>query len=228
MHLARSVFHVGASLTFFFALTIAPFAELTALYFISPVFVTIMAIVFFREIVGLRRWAAVITGFAGMLIILRPGLEVLEFGSLLAVVSAVFGAGSTVITKGLTRTEPVVTITAYSMTFMSIFLLIPAAFVWEWPSLTVLPWLFVIGISGGLANYLFASSLKAAEISVITPLSFLQLIWAALMGFFFFGEVPEIFVWIGGLMIFTATAFLAIREHAVSKAAAKTESLQIK
>ena len=226
MHMARSVFHVGASLTFFFALTIAPFAELTALYFISPVFVTIMAIVFFREIVGLRRWAAVLTGFAGMLIILRPGLEVLEFGSLLVVVSAVFGAGSTIITKGLARTEPVVTITAYSMTFMSVFLLIPAAFVWEWPDLAILPWLFVIGISGGLANYLFASSLKAAEISVITPLSFLQLIWAALMGFFFFGEVPEIFVWIGGLMIFSSTAFLAIREHAVSKAASKTESFR--
>ena len=85
--------------------------------------------------------------------------------------------------------------------------------------MSVLPWLIMIGVSGGLANYFFTSSLKAAEISVITPLSFLQLIWAAFMGFFFFGEVPEIFVWIGGLMIFVATTFLAIREHAVSKAA---------
>ena len=76
------------------------------------------------------------------------------------------------------------------------------------------------------ANYLFASSLKAAEISVITPLSFLQLIWAALVGFFFFGEVPEVFVWIGGLMIFTATTFLAIREHSLSKAESKTEPVR--
>jgi len=227
VHMVRSMFHVCASLAFFFALTIAPFAELTALYFISPVFVTIMAVVFFREIVGLRRWAAVLIGFAGMLIILRPGLAVLEFGSILAVTSAVLGAGSSVITKELSRTESVVTITAYSMTFMSLFLLIPAVFVWEWPSLTVLPWLIMIGVSGGLANFLFTSSLKAAEISVITPLSFLQLIWAATMGFFFFGEVPEIFVWIGGLMIFAATTFLAIREHAVAKVASKLEPAQL-
>jgi len=226
IHIIRSVFHVGASLTFFFALTIAPFAELTALYFISPVFVTIMAVIFFREIVGIRRWAAVLTGFLGMLIILRPGLTVLEFGSILAVISAVFGAGSAVITKELSRTESVVTITSYSMTFMSLLLLIPAAFVWEWPSLSILPWLIMIGVTGGLANYFFTSSLKAVEISVITPFSFLQLIWAAFMGFFFFGEVPEIFVWIGGLLIFAATTFLAIREHAVSKATSKFKPIE--
>ena len=175
---------------------------------------------------GIRRWAAVLTGFLGMLIILRPGLAVLEFGSILAVISAVFGAGSAVITKELSRTESVVTITSYSMTFMSLLLLIPAAFVWEWPSLSILPWLIMIGVTGGLANYFFTSSLKAVEISVITPFSFLQLIWAAFMGFFFFGEVPEIFVWIGGLLIFAATTFLAIREHAVSKATSKFKPIE--
>jgi drug/metabolite transporter (DMT)-like permease len=221
MHVARSVFHAGASLSFIFALTIAPFAELTALYFVAPVFVTVMAVVFLRETVGLQRWTAVLMGFAGMLVILRPGIEALELGSLLAIVSAMFGACSVILTKGLARTERVITISAYTMILMSLFTLIPAAFVWQWPNLEVLPWLLVIGVGGGLGYYLFASAIKAAEISVLTPLSFLQLIWAAAIGFLFFGEVPEIFVWIGGLMIFAATSYIAIRESAVARSTAR-------
>ena len=219
MHVVRSVLHAGASLTFFFALTVAPLAEITALYFVSPVFVTIIAVVYFREVVGLQRWTAVLMGFAGMLLILRPGIEVLELGSMLAVVSAIFGAGSTIFTKVLTRTDSVATISAYAMTLMSLILFVPAAFVWQMPSLQVFPWLLVVGIGGGLSNYLFASSIKYAELSVITPLSFLQLIWAAAIGFLFFGEVPEIFVWIGGFLIVTATTYIAIREHAVANSA---------
>ena len=219
MHVVRSVLHASASLTFFFALTVAPLAEITALYFVSPVFVTIMAVVYFREVVGLQRWTAVLMGFAGMLVILRPGIEVLELGSMLAVVSAIFGAGSAIFTKVRTRTDSVATISAYAMTLMSLFLFVPAAFVWQMPSLQILPWLLAVGIGGGLSNYLFASSIKFAELSVITPLSFLQLIWAAAIGFLFFGEVPEIFVWIGGFLIFAATTYIAIREHAVAKAA---------
>jgi drug/metabolite transporter (DMT)-like permease len=222
MHVSRSALHSGASLSFFFALTIAPFAEITALYFISPVFVTVMAVVFLREVVGLQRWAAVLIGFAGMLVILRPGIEALELGSSLAILSAMFGSCSVVLTKGLARTESVMTISAYTMTLMTLFLLIPALFVWEWPSLAVLPWLVLIGAGGGLGNFLFASSIKAAEISVITPLSFLQLVWAAAIGFLFFGEVPEIFVWIGGLMIFAATTYIAIRERSFAKSEPQT------
>ncbi len=227
MHVIRSVFHVGASLSFFFALTIAPFAELTALYFVSPVFVTVMAVVFLREVVGLQRWTAVLIGFAGMLVILRPGIEVLELGSSLAVVSAMFGACSVVLTKGLARTESVLTISAYTMILMTLFQLIPAAFVWKWPSLEILPWLIVIGAAGGLGSYLFASAIKAAEISVITPLSFLQLVWAAAIGFLFFDEVPEKFVWIGGFMIFAATTYIAIRERAVAKAELQAGPVQV-
>ena len=226
-HVARGAFHATASLSFFFALTIAPFAELTALYFVSPVFVTIIAVVYFRELVGLHRWTAVLMGFAGMLVILRPGIEVLELGSMLAVVSAMFGAGSIIFTKVLTRTDSVATISAYAMTLMSVFLFVPAAFVWQMPSLEVLPWLLVIGIGGGLSNYLFASSIKFAEISVIMPLSFLQLIWAAAIGFLFFDEVPEFFVWIGGFMIFAATTYIAVREHAVAKSTRHASAAQV-
>ncbi len=227
MHVSRSVFHSGASLSFFFALTIAPFAEITALYFISPVFVTVMAVMFLREVVGLHRWAAVLMGFAGMLVIMRPGIEALELGSSLAVVSAMFGSCSVVLTKGLARTESVMTISAYTMTLMTLILFVPAAFVWQWPSLANLPWLIVIGACGGLGNYLFASSIKAAEISVITPLSFLQLVWAAAIGFLFFGEVPEIYIWFGGTMIFAATSYIAIREHAVAKSTRHAGPVQV-
>ncbi len=226
MHVARSVFHAGASLCFIFALTIAPFAELTALYFVAPVFVTVMAVVFLRETVGLQRWTAVTMGFAGMLVILRPGIEDLELGSLLAIVSAMCGASSVILTKGLARTEAVVTISAYTMVLMSLFTMIPAAFVWQWPSLEILPWLVVIGAGGGLAYFLFASAIKTAEISVLAPITFLQLIWAAAIGFLFFDEVPEIFVWIGGFMIFAATSYIAICERVAARSAERAEAAE--
>lgn len=222
LHFFRNFLHAATSLVFVLALTMSPFAELTALYFVSPVFVTIMAIIFLREVVGFHRWTAVMMGFTGMLVILRPGIEVLELGSLLAVASALTGAGSVVVTKVLTRTESVATMTAYAMTLMSLLLIIPAAFVWQWPSLATLPWLIAIGFGGVLSNYLFASSIEAAEISVITPLSFLQLLWAAAIGFLFFDEIPEIFVWIGGSMIFSATTYIAVRERVAAKADPQT------
>lgn len=212
LHLVRSTIHVLGVLAFFVALNLIPLAEATALFFLAPIFSTVLAIIFLSEVVRLPRWIAIIIGFCGMLVIVRPGFAVVELGTILALCAACSGACGMLIMKSLARTDNAITITFYATCLMAPMLLLPASFFWTWPQLTTLFWLTAIGLTASAGQYLTAAAFRIAEVSVVTPLMFLQLFWAALTGFVFFGEVPDIFLWIGGSMIFGSIAFLAYRE----------------
>jgi len=209
----RGTVNTFCMMGYFTAISIAPLAEVTALGFTAPIFTTLMAIFVFGERVGLRRWGAIAVGFAGVFVMLRPGFQEIGTGQILVISSAVGWAVCMILIKDLGRTESSVTITAYMSLVMAPLSLIPALFVWVWPSWEQLAWLTLLGVLGGIGQMAMAESLRLAPTYVVTPIDFTRLLIIALIAYVFFDEVPDVFVWLGGTMIFAATAFIAYREH---------------
>ncbi len=209
----RGVLNVISMLSFFTALSIAPLAEVTALSFSAPIFATLLAMAVFGERAGIRRWTAIVVGFVGTLVILRPGFTEVGLGAMLTVFSALLWGVCMVIIKSLGRTESAVTITLYMSLVMAPLSLIAALFVWQTPNWEQMAWLVGIGMLGGTGQLAMAEALRVAETHVIMPMDFLKLIWVSAIAYVAFAEVPEAQTWIGGVMIFGATAFIAWREH---------------
>ena len=221
LHALRGTVHVGSMLLFFTAVTVAPLATVAAMTFTAPLFVTLGAVLLLGEKIRYRRIGALLIGFAGVMIVLRPGIGDMEFGALLALGSSVIWACALLMIKVLSRTESSLTLTAYMMVFLTPLSAIPAAFVWQWPSWEELGWLALMGSIGTAGHLFLAQAFREADATTVLPLDLLRLIWASLLGFFLFGQVPELFVWIGGAVIFSSTIYLAYREAAVSRQSKK-------
>jgi drug/metabolite transporter (DMT)-like permease len=176
------------------------------------------------EVVRLRRWAAILVGFAGTLIILRPGLIEVGLGPLLVIGSSVVWAMALMIIKVLTRTESSVTITAYASIFLAPVCLAAALPYWVWPGWEQLAWLAGIGVVGTVAQTAMNQSFKLADASAVLPMDFSKLIWAAAIGFALFGEIPDLWTWVGGALIFASATYIGIRESRLRKQAAATSS----
>ena len=212
MHLGRAGLNVVNMMVWFTAISLAPLAEVTALGFSAPISATILSVVFFREVVGLRRWSAIIVGFIGTMVILQPGFDTVTVGHGLTLTAAVMWAGVLLIIKSLSRTESSITIVAYMSILMTPMSLIPALFVWVWPTWTELAWLALIGVCGGAAQYLLAQAFHEADISVVMPFDFAKLVWIALIAYIAFAEVPTWTTWLGGAIIFASGVYIARRE----------------
>ncbi len=216
LHALRGVVNVGAMLMFFTALSISPLAKVTALSFTAPIFMAILSVLILGERFRIYRWLAILFGFLGMLIILRPGLVAIDIGALLVTASAALWAVAMVIIKILSRTESSVTIVAYMGIFLGLFSIGPAVWVWQPFGLETLAWMVVIGLFGSIAQMSLSQSLKETDPTALMPFDFLKLVWTALIGAWFFAEVPDIFTWIGAAVIFSSGVFIAIREKRVS------------
>ena len=209
----RAATNAGCMLAFFMAISLTPLAEVTALGFTAPIYVAILAIFFLNERIGLQRWTAILFGLAGVFVILRPGFETIGLGQFLVLGSA-FGWGvCLIIIKILGRTETSVTITIYMSIMMTPMLLGPALYVWIWPTWPQLGWLVLLGTLGGIGQLGMAEALRHGPTHVIIPVDFTRLLFVSLLAYLAFGEVPDAFVWLGGLMIFCSTAFITYREH---------------
>ncbi len=212
LHVLRSVLSVVGIWGLFYALTVTPIATVTALNFTMPIFTVLLAVVILKERVGTAKLAAILFGFAGVFVIVRPGIVSVDSGSLLVIGASLLFAFVILVMKVLTRTDSVVTITLYSVMLRAPLALVPALFVWQWPNGNQLLWFAAMGIGSTLANLAYTQALKELETNVISPLSFLQLIWAAGIGYVFFAEVPGVFTWLGGVMIFSSVTYVAYRE----------------
>ncbi len=221
LHAIRGGVHVGSMLLFFTAVTVAPLATVAAMSFTAPLFVTLGAVLLLGEKIRARRIGALLIGFAGVMIVLRPGAGDLELGALMALGSSVIWACALLMIKVLARTESSLTLTAYMALFLTPLSAIPAAFVWQWPSWEELGWLALMGSVGTAGHLCLAQAFREADATTVLPLDFLRLIWASLLGFFLFGQVPELFVWIGGAVIFSSTIYLTYREAVVSRQSKK-------
>jgi drug/metabolite transporter (DMT)-like permease len=219
----RGVINVVAMMLFYYALSISPLAQITALAFVAPLFATLFAIPLLREQVRARRWIALACGFGGTLIILRPGVQTIDAGSIMAVASAATWALGFILMKILARTESSVTIAAYAALTQALLSLLPAAFVWSWPSGEDWLWLIGIGTIGGLAQVGIAQALKLADATAVLPLDFTKLVWAAIVGYLFFSETPGMWTWIGGAVIFASATYVGVRESRAKEPSPRTK-----
>jgi len=220
-HVRRSVFGICAMLTWFTVVTMMPIAEATAISFSAPLFTTIGAAVFLREEVGYRRWLATVFGFMGVLLIVRPGFHVIGTPQLLALLAAVFIAGSMLSNKSLAKTETPNAMVVWMGVYMSLFSLPPALMVWTWPSTGHLwIWLVALGAVATLAHLALNRAFRAADASFVAPFGYLQIPVVAGLGFVAYSEAPDLWTWLGSAAIIASGIYTARREAKRSKAVA--------
>jgi drug/metabolite transporter (DMT)-like permease len=197
-----------------------PFAEAVALSFTTPLFATIGAALILGERVRARRWTATLVGFAGVLVIVRPGSVALDWGAGLAILSMALSAGVTLIVKNLTRTERPDVIATYMVLIMTPMSLAPALFVWSWPAAHIWPWLVAMGAMGSCGHMCFLRSFALAEASAVMPYDYTRMVFAAVIGYVFFAEVPDDWTWVGAAIIAGAAIYIAHREAQLRQSAA--------
>ena len=211
-HALRGLAHGCGVMLWFFAMSRIPIAEVTALGFTAPVFTTLGAALFLRERLRSYRVIAMLAGFAGALLILRPGFREIDIGALAQVAAAPLFACSFLMAKSATRTESSTMIVVMLSVFCTLTLALPALAVWRTPTLEELELLFATAALATTGHYCMTRAFKAAEVSAVQPFTFLQLVWATLLGLVLFDEHPDLWIALGGALIVTAASWMAHRE----------------
>ncbi len=213
----RAFAHSLGVVLWFYAMARISMAEVTAIGYVTPIFVTIGAAIFLGEKLRARRIMGVIAGLLGALIILRPGFTETSIGQLAQLAAAPLFATSYLMTKSLTGKTTPQTIVLLLTIFCTLFLLPFAMLNWQTPTLTELGWLLLTAICATFGHYAMTRALAAAPISVTQPITFLQLVWASIVGVFLFNETLDPFVILGGVIIVSAASFISYRENKLMK-----------
>ena len=208
----RGFIHGFGVMLWFYAMARVPIAEVTAIGYTAPIFVTIGAAFFFGEKLHLRRIAAIGIGLCGTAIILRPGFNEVNIGQLAQLMAAPLFAASFLLTKKLTHTENAGTIVAMLSLFCTLTLLPGAILQWREPTLEEMFWLGMTAIAATTGHYTLTRALASAPITVTQPITFLQLVWASILGMVLFGEALDPFVFAGGGVIIAAATYISHRE----------------
>jgi drug/metabolite transporter (DMT)-like permease len=213
------LFGAIAMAAIFIALRNLQLAEVTAMTFAGPLFVTLLSIFFLNEKVRRKRWIAVGLGFVGVLIISRPGFESLNYYYLFPIIFCIGFAAVCIFIRKLTLYGESVWLIAFYFTLTSgLFGLATFPFGgWLMPSMNDFILLVLIGIFGSVANLLLTQSYKLAEVSLTTPLKYLSLVFAIVLGFFIFQEIPSTWTIFGSLLIVISSLIIFTREHALKK-----------
>jgi S-adenosylmethionine uptake transporter len=215
--LVMSGAHLAGMVCYFMAIAYLPLAEVIALGFSKPLFVTLGAALVLGEVVRARRWSAVAVGFLGVMIVLQPGAEAISPYALLILGGTVLGAVVTLMIKRLTATEGIATIVWYQALISTVFALPLCLLHWRMPD--PMGWLLLIAIGGlGTLSWLaMTRSIFLVDASAVVPFEFLRLPFAALVAYVWFAEVPSIWTWVGGAVIFATSIYIAHREAQVAR-----------
>ncbi len=188
-----------------------------SLSYSTPLFVTIAAVWWLGETVRARRWLAVLVGFVGVLVIVRPGTASFTAGTLVAVLAALLSAATAIQIKHLSRTEPADRIVLYTTLLWVPLSLGPALAVWQWPQGIAWLWVVAAGLLGTGGHMLWTRALKLGDVSALTPISFMQLPIVAVAGWLLFGEGLDRWTALGAAIIFCANAYIAHREAQLAR-----------
>ena len=217
LHGIRSLLHVISILLFFYGVSVTPLAKAMSISFSAPLFASVLAMVLLGEVLRIKRLLALLLGFVGVLVVLRPGFLEVNMG-LLAILGAALAWGSAMIAiKKLSRTETSLTTTIYSTIFISPITLLVALTVWQTPDWQQFAWLALVGGLASLGQLALAEAMKEGDVVVVLPADFTKLIWAAVFGYLFFAEIPDWGTWLGGAVIFLAVSYIAYQEHQDNK-----------
>ncbi len=213
LQVIRSLLIVTEIAIFIVAVRLMNLADIHALVATFPLMVTAIAAVFLREPVGLRRWMAVIVGFVGVLIILRPGLEALRPGALLALLTALMFAAYNVMTRLVARHDDGETSTLYMAVVGAVCLSFIAPFYWTQPSPQEWAWLLCLSITAATGHFLLIKALEAAPASTLQPFNYTLLVFATIIGFAVFGTLPDFWTVIGAAVVVGSGLYTIYRER---------------
>ena len=216
-HILRVVLNYPSMLLFFYAINFVSIEKANSLTFIVPFIATILAIIILKEKIYFYRIFALILGFIGMLIVIRPGIIEVSFGVYMILISSFLWAVMIIITKRLSRDDSSITILSYQYLLMFIISFVVAIFNWQSPSVETIFYLLLAGFSGTIFHLTLYQAYKLVDVSLVQPYSFLVLVFASIMGYFVFGEIPDIYTWIGTGVIFIGVVIISIREIQINK-----------
>ena len=214
---ARGLVHSLAVILWFYAMTQIPIAEVTAMNYLNPVYVTLGAALFLGERLAARRLLAVGAALVGVLIILRPGFREVETGHLAMLATAMLFGASYLSAKPLSGRHSASMVVAMLSITVTIGLAPFAFAVWVTPTLADLGWMFVVAFFATMGHYAMTRAFAAAPVSVTQPVTFLQMVWAVLLGWALFDEPPDAWVIFGAAIIIAAVSFIAWRESRLKR-----------
>ena len=231
MHMLRGLCVVFANMTFFLGLAAMPLADAVAIFFISPLVITLFSVLFLGEVVGPRRWAAIAVGFIGVVVMMRPGTQAFQVASLLPLAAAFCYAGIHIITRRIGGTESAATMAFYIQLMFIIVGVMFGLFVgdgrfgdqsdpslafllraWSWPVVADYPIFLIIGVGIGIGGYLISQAYRVAEASFIAPFEYLALPISVIFGMIVFSEFPGVWDYLGMALILGAGLFTVWRE----------------
>ena len=217
MHALRAAVNCGGMLLWFFAIAVVPLGKAVAIHFVLPIFVMVLAVIVLRERVGIRRISAALVGFGGVLLVLRPNEFGIGWPEIMILGSALCYATTVIFLKYMVKSETPLALTFYTNFFILLFTIPPTIWFWVPPSVDDIFPILAIGVTGTFAPLLYTTALRIADASIIAATDFLRLPITAGLAFALFGEVPDIWVWIGGGIIFLSTWYIAVRESRLEK-----------
>ncbi len=213
LQLVRSLLLLVTTGLFFASLRYVPLANASALLLVSPIIVTALSFPVLGERVGPRRWAGVVFGFAGALIIIRPGSDVMQLASLLPLAAAFCYAFYQISTRFLSHTEPVLTTLLYTAFVGTLVTSAAVPFEWRAPAPAEWPIFVMLGVIGGVGHFALIKSLTAAPAATVVPFTYTNMIWAPLYGFAVFSDIPDSWTIVGTLTIICSGLYIFHREH---------------
>lgn len=207
IHLIRNTIHYGAQFGWFLGISLLPLATVFAIEFTTPIWAVLMAVVFLKEKMTMGRTVAIGFGFIGVLIILRPGAEVFDIGSIAVLLAAMGYASAYTFTRFLGRTDSPLVILFHMMTVQTLIGLGPGLWVWVTPQPVDTIWILLVGLMAISSHFCLAKALSLAEASVVVPIDFLRLPLITVIGFLIYNEAIEIAVFAGALVIFAGNYY---------------------
>ena len=217
LHAFRAITGTLAIIALFIALREIPLADVVSLTFGGPIFVTLGSIFFLSEKVGIRRWLAVLIGVFGMLLIVKPAYEELNIYYIFPIIFCIFFACVALSIRSLSSTEPNYRIALYFSLLSMIVGLLTLPFGWVMPNKFELFLLIFTGLVGSVANILLTVSLRYAEASLVTPTKYLNLVFAILLGYFIWSEIPKLLTLVGAGLIIISSVIIFMRESELKK-----------
>jgi len=212
LHLIRGAINVVSAYCFYLGLRLLPLAEATAIAFAAPLFVTALSVLILKERVDAKRWLAVLAGFAGVLIVVRPGTDAFQAATLLPLVTALLYAVMMITARGIGRGEGMLTTTLYIVLGQLVCSAVALPWVWVAPALDDLPYFGAVALFSTLGLALITQGFRIGPASVVAPFDYTGLNWATILGWIFWREAPDAYAYLGALFIAGSGVYIAVRE----------------
>ena len=213
----RGLMAATSAALFIFAVAYVPIADAAAITFVAPFIVTVLGALILREPVGVRRWVAVILGFVGSMIVIRPGMGVLHPASGLLILAALFFAIRQIISRAIADTDRTPTTVVYTAIVSVVVLSAPLPFVWSQPSGFEMLLLIEVALLAALGEILVIKALETAMAVVVAPVQYTLIIWATCSGWLVFGQLPDAWTWLGTAIIVSTGLYMLRREYIVTR-----------